>query len=94
MFSSIVVSHSLHILDRTIEDLEEEFGHPDHDFVISGRLRNAEKEFEKILLEEYKPSACVHKKTEQLDLHEWITNWYNTGLHSQQITDAWEWFGM
>ena len=91
-----VNSSNIHILDNIIENLEEEYGNLYDDFVISERLRKAEREFERILLEEYVPYSCTYQYSEVLDLHEWVTNWYdikNKALCSQLITDAWQLFG-
>lgn len=78
--------YSLNILDNIIENLEEKYGNPDNEFIITDRLNAAEKEFVKILIEEYEPWVCHHKYSEILNLHEWISdnNWL----------DGWIYFGI
>uniref|UniRef100_A0A6H1ZXB4 Uncharacterized protein n=1 Tax=viral metagenome TaxID=1070528 RepID=A0A6H1ZXB4_9ZZZZ len=60
-------------LNELIEYLDEEFGDPEGDpSEITDKMREAEKEFVRVVVSEYTPWACEIVHEEEIDVEEWI----------------------
>ena len=69
----VAVPGMLSPLDYVLEYLDEELGDPDGNLVTpTERMKKAEQEFIKVILEEYEPWACEPVVTEEVDTMAWI----------------------
>jgi len=60
-------------LEGVLDSLDETFGDPDGGpSDITPRMKEAEKEFHRIVLEEYTPWMCERVCEEEVDVKEWV----------------------
>jgi len=71
-----VDTHLLNPLQMALEFLDEEYGNPDGvDWSKpTERMIDAEKEFLKVIKEEYTPWACERVTSKEINLQEWLSD--------------------